>query len=410
MEQLTYFIEKDELDHLTFTKRKGIQTILNNISTQLNQAQRNNFNLSQIPNVGNVFISNIISLKDQIDYILFFNKGKGVVDYLDESKEIIKIKKRYHKLISIIEQVEKDKEIIIESKVNLTEIISGTLKSISDLEQNSNKIIILNSQIQKLYDQIKTNAEDIEGKKITINSLHKTANELEKIFENANSKANELTNKVSTTFNSFVKDKTKIFEEKVAEYQRKTNDIIENNLSLQGEIKTLLEGVSAGELYKAFYSRKRDIEKTLKFWFWSIIIINLIIVLFTLLIINGSEFLGIKPLSPSTMDAAFYLKLFISIPLVFLDWFIIRQYNQRKDLAEKYAFKSVISISLLAYNEMMIKNKENLISLEFISNTVEKIYQSPFDTKRLTKVELEVLNRLAEKGLEKIDKVNELIH
>ena len=128
-----------------------------------------------------------------------------------------------------------------------------------------------------------------------------------------------------------------------------------------------------------------------------------------MLIINGSSWLGIKPLDTTSMDSAFYLKLFISIPLLFLDWFIIRQYNQRKDLAEKYAFKSVLSLSLLAYNEMMVDHKDNKISLEFISSTVEKIYQSPFDAKDMTKSELAVLNKLAEKGLEKIETVKKII-
>jgi hypothetical protein len=203
--------------------------------------------------------------------------------------------------------------------------------------------------------------------------------------------------------------KTEFVEGKVSEFSTKTDEIVTKNETLQTKINSLLEGANAGELYKAFNSRKKDIEESLNKWFWGIVAINIFLVFFTLLIINGSEFLGIKPLSATTMDAAFYLKLFISIPLLFLDWFIIRQYNQRKDLAEKYAFKSVLSLSLLAYNEMMVDHKDNQISLEFISSTVDKIYQSPFDAKNLTKSELEVLNKLAEKGLEKIETVKKIV-
>lgn len=281
--------------------------------------------------------------------------------------------------------------------------------NVATLQQNSTTVINLNTRVQRLYDQIKANAEDIESKKVTISSLHKSAKELESIFEKANSDVKDLNTNSSKTVKEFIESKEIFIDEKVSEFLNKTGDIVSKNESLQAKINTLLEGANAGELYKAFNTRKKDIEGTLNMWFWGIVAINFILVLFTLLIINGCEWLGVKALNAGTMDAAFYIKLFISIPLLFLDWFIIKQYNQRKDLSEKYAFKSVLSLSLLAYNEMMIENKDNKISLEFISNTVEKIHQSPFDTKNLTKSELEVLSKLAEKGLEKIETVKKRI-
>lgn len=409
IEQLIFLIEKGELDNLTFHKRSAINNLFKNLTAQLTQAQKYNYNLTSVPNVGNTIFSYILSLRDQLDSILFYIKGKGVSDYLNESKEFIKIRKKYSKLINDIELVESEKDKIIESNNVLLKKINELQVTTSTLQQNSKTISNLNNQIQTLYNKIKSNAEDIESKKITISSIHKSAKELEKIFENANSQVKSLNALSSNSIKNFIDNKTQFVNEKVNEYSNKTGELISKNESLQDKINTLLEGANAGELYKAFNSRKKDIEITLNKWFWGIIGINLFLVLFTLLIINGSTWLDINPLNPNSMDSAFYLKLFISIPLIFLDWFIIRQYNQRKDLAEKYAFKSVLSLSLLAYNEMMIDNKENQISLEFISNTVEKIYQSPFDSKELTKKELEVLNKLAEKGIDKIDSLKKIL-
>tara|TARA_B110000211_G_C14047613_1_gene539737 strand:+ start:140 stop:1516 length:1377 start_codon:yes stop_codon:yes gene_type:complete len=409
LEQLNYFIEKDELDKLTFHKRTAINTMFNNITSQLKQSARYNFIIKNNPGIGINIFSYILSLRDLIDPILYFTKGKGTLDYINESKELIKIKKRYLKLVSDIELVEKDKEKVIKLNSKLTNIINANKDIIKNLEQNSTTVKNLNYQIQKLYNQIQSNAEDIASKKITINSLHKTAKELENIFENANSEVKELSQISSDKIKTFIDDSTTFVEEKIELFTKKTNTIVSKNEGLQYKINSLLEGANAGELYKAFNTRKKDIEETLNKWLGGIILINVFLVLFTLLIINGSEYMGIKALNTEQMDTAFYLKLFISIPLLFLDWFIIRQYNQRNDLAEKYAFKSVLSLSLLAYNEMMLDNKENKISLEFISSTVEKIYQSPFDSKDLTKVELGVLNKLAEKGLEKIETVKKII-
>lgn len=409
IEQLTHFIENGELDKLTFNKRSGINNMLNNLTAQLNQMQRYGYNLASVPNVGNTIFSYILSLRDQLDSVLFLVKGKGVSDYLKESKEFIKIRKKYTKLIGDIHLVEEEKEKIIQSNDELQKQISDLQTTVTRLQQDSVIVTNLNTQIQTLYNQITANAEDIESKKVTISSLHKSATELEQIFADANSKVKNLNSSSSKTIKEFIDSKTEFVEGKVLEFSDKTNEIVTKNETLQEKINSLLEGANAGELYKAFNSRKKDIEKSLNNWFWGIVGINVFLVFFTLLIINGSEFLGIKALTTTTMDSAFYLKLFISIPLLFLDWFIIRQYNQRKDLAEKYAFKSVLSLSLLAYNEMMVDHKDNKISLEFISSTVEKIYQSPFDAKSLTKNELEVLNKLAEKGLEKIETVKKII-
>lgn len=409
IENLSYFIEKGILDDLSFQKRNQINTLLHNLTPQIKQAQRYGFDLSKVPNVGNVVFTYILTLKDLIDEILYYNEGKGAVDYITETKELIKIKNRYLKLVNDIEDVELKKDKIIKINAELTSKINELEESLENLKQNSNSITNLNSQIEKLYNQTKINAEDIESKKITINSLYKLANELEIIFQNSNTEIKKIQENSFSSFKNFIEEKTKIFNDKAKEFDTKTSEIVSKNESLQLKINTLLEGANAGELYKAFNTRKKDIEEKLNFWFWGIVGINVFLVFFTLLIINGSEFLGIKALSATTIDAAFYLKLFISIPLLFLDWFIIRQYNQRKDLAEKYAFKSVLSLSLLAYNEMMLENKENQISLEFISNTVEKIYQSPFESKNLSKAELDVLNKLAEKGLEKIEVVKKII-
>lgn len=409
IEQLKFFIEKGELDKLTFHKRNSINAMLINLAAQFPQLQRYNFNLTSVPNIGNTIFSYILSLRDQLDTILYYIKGKGVAEYLQESKEFIKVRKRYSKLINDLEDVESEKEKMIKSNTDLLKKITDLQTYISTLQQNSTTVTNLNNQIQNLYNQITANATDIESKKVTITSLYKTAKELEQIFENANSQVKLLNDSSSKSIDNFMKEKTDFIELKINNYNEKTNNIITKNESLQDKINILLEGANAGELYKAFNSRKKDIETTLNKWFWGIIGINLFLVLFTLLIINGSTWLSINALNPNSMDSAFYLKLFISIPLIFLDWFIIRQYNQRKDLAEKYAFKSVLSLSLLAYNEMMLDNKESQISLEFISNTVEKIYQSPFDSKELTKKELEVLNKLAEKGIDKIDSLKKIL-
>lgn len=263
VEQLLFLIEKGELDKLTFHKRNGINNLFTNLTKQLVQLQRYQFNLTKIPNVGNVIISYILSLRDQVDAILFATKGKGAADYVNESKELIKIRKRYTKLVKDIETVETDKEKVQQSNNELLKNIEELKITTSALQKDSTIVTNLNNQIQTLYNQVSANAEDIESKKVTISSLHKSAKDLEQIFENANTQVKELNTSSSKSVNDFIKQKTEFIDGKVIEFSTKTDEIVNKNVSLQEKINSLLEGANAGELYKAFNSRKKNIEKSL---------------------------------------------------------------------------------------------------------------------------------------------------
>jgi uncharacterized protein YoxC len=126
---------------------------------------------------------------------------------LAESKELIKIKKRYAKLVTDIESVESDKEKLIASNNRLLKLLDELKSYITTTQSESEKIKNLNNQIQNLYNQITANAEDIESKKVTISSLHKSAKELEQIFEDANSQVKEINNSSSKSVNEFIQQK-----------------------------------------------------------------------------------------------------------------------------------------------------------------------------------------------------------
>ena len=74
---------------------------------------------------------------------------------------------------------------------------------------------------------------------------------------------------------------------------------------------------------------------------------------------------------------------------------------------EKYTFKSLVSISLVHYNELIKQHTDNEETSAFIISAIEKIYSSPFDLPD-TKMAA-AINAFAEKGtgvLEKaVDKV-----
>jgi hypothetical protein len=82
-------------------------------------------------------------------------------------------------------------------------------------------------------------------------------------------------------------------------------------------------------------------------------------------------------------NAAFYLKLSISIPIVYAIAFCNVQYSRERRLEEEYAFKSSISISLDPYQrlvgELVDKSKPEELSkyTAFIIESVNKVFTSP---------------------------------
>jgi hypothetical protein len=82
-------------------------------------------------------------------------------------------------------------------------------------------------------------------------------------------------------------------------------------------------------------------------------------------------------------NAAFYLKLSISLPLIYAIAFCNVQYSRERRLEEEYAFKSSISISLDPYQrlvgQLVDKTKPEEISkyTAFVIDSVTKVFTSP---------------------------------
>lgn len=395
-------IEEDVLEQMTFSRRNQILSSFNNLTSHLNQLQRFQFNANngQARAQANAIISTINSLRDIVDSTMLGSKLKGFYNYKEQTKDLTRIKRRYLKLVQEIEETEnlngKNKKMFSEIKERVEHLVNKS----KELEDSSSSTLNLKSQIERLYTQITSNAQDIEGKKVTINSIHKNAKELEEILENADIKITKIFKDTETKTDIFYNSEKGKFLKEIEDLQSTTSNIISTNVELQKKVNNLLEGANAGRLYKSFHWRKRQLEKDLWMWFSGVVAINVTIVLFTLLIVNGWEWAGIKEIDASNLDGAFFIKLFISIPLLFLDYFFIKEYNSRRDLIERYTFKSVLSLSLLAYAEMIKDYGENNDSKEFITKTVEQIYDSPFDKQKLSRKELDIVNNLAEKGLD----------
>jgi hypothetical protein len=407
---ITSLIENQTFDNITFTTRNKILEHLINISNTFRNLKGFNFLMGdpRANALGTSVILTILKLRDFVDSSLLAQKLKGYYKYSEQTKELNKIKRRYNNLIKYIEKAEFESRKVIGTSSLVEKQSNELLEKINSTTLKSEDVVKVEKQLKYQFDKFNSIVKDSENKLILINSIFKNSEEIEKTF-----------NKSKTSLDSKIKildeQAKKFIDETKEKYELNAKDLNDNseridkeNLNLQKRIKVLLEGANAGKLNQSFSIAKKVIEDKLSKWIAGIFITTLLLVLLPLLIIYGNERLGIPELSGSGFDGAFYIKLLISIPLIFLDYFFISRYNSEKNLAEKYNFKSVLSLSILAYNDMLTKNDNN-ISQKFILNTVEKIYESPFEQQKLTKKELEILNSLAQKGLDNLDSLSKVI-
>jgi hypothetical protein len=90
-------------------------------------------------------------------------------------------------------------------------------------------------------------------------------------------------------------------------------------------------------------------------------------------------------------DAAFFLKLGFTIPIVYAIHFCSTEYSKERQLEEEYAFKGNISISLEPYRELVEKmvNKGNESDstkyLDFVLASIDRVFTPPVTSTNPTK-------------------------
>lgn len=158
----------------------------------------------------------------------------------------------------------------------------------------------------------------------------------------------------------------------------KQSGITDTNMKHQDEIKEILLGANKKGLAGSFYTRKKELNRTL--WFWGAGTILSIIVLIIISICMMKPLLS----DPSSYNLTSYLaRLPIFGALVWLGWFCAKQYGFATRIKEEYAFKYAISMAFEGYKKEAIDVNEDLKE-ELLRLTLNSIEVSPvrsFDSK-----------------------------
>ncbi|MGC9611031.1 MAG: hypothetical protein ABSE68_02315 [Minisyncoccia bacterium] len=248
---------------------------------------------------------------------------------------------------------------------------------IQEIELKKAELDTLLSSAQQTKTQLDTVNTDANNKLISISSIESQSNQkhesINQILVATQQKQTEINNEKQVAENS--RTGIENLEKKAEELENKVETTQQRSETLGNRIETQLGIAVAGTLAHTFNDRKKELETSLKKWFWWLIA-DLSVLLFGVAIIVVWELSGSNGITYNLL-----LKLTISFPLIYAAYFFHSQYDEEKRLLEEYAFKSAVSLSLEAYRELLKQEVEPTQDkakiVEFVTDSINRIYTSP---------------------------------
>jgi hypothetical protein len=277
-----------------------------------------------------------------------------------------------------------------EARTQSEELVSSTTTSASALATK------VNQATADLEQRVATLVADTSTKLVESQTTHDTqfSHQLQEFVSAAESQQQAYENRLTTQLKEFVKSSQEqlviqgeafniqLTESKAkAEQSTKTGDAEYKRLvgtldELEGRIRVSIERATGYSLFQSFQKRQLDIAKAKRFWGYAL---GCVVALS--LVASGVFIYELRYVQ--VYNAAFYLKLSISIPLIYAIAFCNLQYSRERRLEEEYAFKSNISVSLEPYQKLVEKLVDKTKPEElskytaFIIDSVTRVYTSP---------------------------------
>ncbi|MEK7200696.1 MAG: hypothetical protein AAB672_01000 [Patescibacteria group bacterium] len=246
---------------------------------------------------------------------------------------------------------------------------------ITELQKALNILEERLSSLQKLTDTTDSRFQVIQERRTEATRLKNEINVLKQQAENVitemeqkNTIAGKLEDSIQGLVNNAEESK-----ETFEIHSKLLQEIEEKIKKFEIEITDQLGRAGSGALAKSFSVRQEEIEKELKKWFLILAGTTSGLVLVSITFFIYSFFVQ--------LNLQFFLKLTISLPFIYTEWFATKQYNKERFILERYVFKAAQAKSLSAFsktvNEMDESDNGKSNTQQFVISSIEKIYIAP---------------------------------
>jgi hypothetical protein len=317
------------------TKTRASQTEIDGARTELGEL---------LTKVRNVLSSTEKTLTDSIgDFQRRFDQGKT-----DQEAQINTLREKLNGLIQ---------DSVTNSQAKTDALIGASQKQTTELEAS-----------------VRTLANETTARLTQAEATHESR--LSAQLTEFNQKAEASAADIRAAHEARLAEITEKSDKAVAASDTEFKRLASNLDELEGRIKESIERATGYTLFHSFQKRQLDLGKSKKFWG-----IALACAVGVSLIASGAFIYSLRYVQ--VYNAAFYLKLSISLPIIYAIAFCSVQYGRERRLEEEYAFKSNISISLDPYQKLVAqlvdrsKPDELAKYTAFVIDSVNRVFTSP---------------------------------
>lgn len=387
-------IKKKELNHLPAIMQSTLLDCLKAISEFLTKL-----------NGGTDEVTNLVNRIEEFNGLMWqygiHGFSEEFIDYQTKLDQIKELKLQTTKLKDELDSG-------LKTKADLDKLLAEAKKAPETLQTTLNSSNEIAKKVSEILAKTTGTDQQIAAKLKVITQNETASNQHLAATKKSSDDVKPLEAKIKEFYNSVAQYQKKIIEieknaeKTVGDNKAETNKLISNLKGLEDQIKDQIQKATGHSLFHSFQTRKDKLVKSKRFW--EIAIGSLL-----LTVVGLSVWLVI---TVTNVDTSFYLKLSISIPLIYAITFCARQYSHERRLEEEYAFKSNISISLMPYKDLVekivdkTKPEERAKYTSFIIDSITKVFTSPTD-KVFARKEKE--KGLDNKTLKKITPLVELI-
>lgn len=371
-----------------------------------------------------------ISLQSSVEKKTIDKNNKVLIDVIKGSNQLIENYRNERDRIKVVtRQIDKFYNNSFTPLMNkINDSATGFKSKIKQNDQILTEVIRIKDNANSHLVRLKAFVEDYKQK---INALRSIEQAIIKIDRDVQSKkeniskvnefANEIKDNITIKQKSVIESEKEVskLEEQIKRDSDSANTILSNIIDYEKEANFTLEKIrdiyriaSNAGLAGAFNERRKEYATEILKWHkivgWMtgllvILIIGLYVV--HLVIYWGDEI---------PYDANFYIRFFLTSPLVFYLVFSTNQYNKAKKNHERYSLRTTVALSIESHLELLANNpqytEEESIKkiLDFILTTFNNLYkESHSDETKIGKEELkkDYLDSKFEKILELLKEV-----